>query len=348
MTESKGAIGNVSGNSPLVEMAMGYARSRALSAAARLGIADHIGDASATVDELARACAANPDALGRLLRGLASFGIVSEIEPGRFVLTSLGAPLQKKAPGSVWAAVVFWADLLADSWAHLTECVRTGDNAMAIMGREGMASRWAKDPDAHAIFRAVMGTGPADNYAAFARAWDFSKQHIVADLGGGGGALIVAILNAYANLGGMLVDFPSSIEDATARVAAEGLSSRCRLVAADLREAVPAGADVYMLKHVLHGYPDEGAIGVLKNCRAVIPGGGRLLVIEFVLPDVIDRVDKGLEERVMSDLNMLVVTGGKERSASQWQALLARAGFAVGGVAAVPGESASIIEAVPV
>jgi len=348
MTESKGAIGNVSWNSPLVEMAMGYARSRALAAAARLGIADHIGDGDATVEELARACAANPDALGRLLRALASFGIVSEIEPGRFALTALGAHLQKHSQGSAWAPVVFRADLLADSWAHLTECVRTGDKAMDVMSREGIASRWSKDPNAYAIFRAVMGTGPAADYAPFARAWDFSRRRVVADLGGGGGALIAAILNTHADVQGILVDLPSSIEDATARVTAEGLSSRCQLVPADLREAVPAGADVYVLKHVLHGYADEDAVGLLKNCHAVIPTGGRLLVIEFVLPDVIDRVDKGLEERMMSDLNMLVVTGGKERSAPEWKALLAQGGFDVFGIMAIPGESASIIEAVPV
>ena len=243
---------------------------------------------------------------------------------------------------------MFWADLLADSWAQLTECVRTGDTAMAIMSREGIASRWSKDPEAQAIFRAVMGTAPASDYVPFALAWDFSPWRVVADLGGGGGALVAAVLKAHESVKGMLVDFQSSIDAATPRIAAEGLTARCALVPADLRESVPAGADVYVLKHVLHGYGNDDATGILRNCRAVVPLDGRLLVIEFVLPDKIERPDKELEGRVMSDLNMLVVTGGKERSVPEWKTLLADGGFDLRKVIPVSGESASIMEAAPV
>ncbi len=121
MNESTGTIGNVARTSPLVEMAMGYARSRALCAAARLGIADALGDSQATVQQLATACHADPGALHRLLRALASFGIVSETAAGTFALTALGAPLRQTAPDSAWAAVLFRADLLADQWPCLTE-----------------------------------------------------------------------------------------------------------------------------------------------------------------------------------------------------------------------------------
>jgi hypothetical protein len=343
--EARGGIGNVMRNERLTGMAMGYARSRALCAAARLGVADALGGDERTVDQLASLCQADRSSLYRLLRALASFGVVAETQPARFVLTPFGEPLRKDVPNSEWAGIVFWADLLADSWSHLTECVRTGENAASIANREGVATRWSKAPDAGAIFRAVMGTAPAENYMRIARAWDFSAYHVAADLGGGGGALISAVLTAFPHLHGMLVDRPDSIDRAISRFEAEGLSARCKLLAADLCAAIPPGADVYMMKHMLHGYGDEAAIGILRNCRSVLPAEGRLLVIEFVLPDVVDRADLDLEYRLMSDLNMLAVTGGKERSAIEWKTLLKGSGFECRSIIPVSDELVSIIEA---
>ena len=346
MAESSAAIGNVIKNKALTEMAMGYARSRVVCAAARLGVADALGNEERSVDELAVSCAANPASLYRLLRALASMGIVAERAPKRFVLMPFGQPLRKDAADSEWAAIVFWADLLADCWAYLTECARTGDNAHRIMEREGVASRWSRDPNSSAIFRAVMGTAPAEDYMPIARAWDFSKYHTVADVGGGGGALIAAVLEAFPHVQGMLVDRQESIDRARSRFESQGLAARCKLVAADLCEAVPPGAQVYALKHVLHGYTNESAIGILRNCRRVIPNEGRLLLIEFVLPDLIDHADADVEHRLMSDLNMLAVTTGKERSAAEWKNLLSSTGFEFQNIIPVPGELFSVIEAI--
>ena len=249
------------------------------------------------------------------------------------------------APNSEWPSIVFWADMLADCWSHLTECIRTGDSATRVAEREGVSLRWSKEPNARDIFGAVMGTAPAENYMPLARAWDFSKFHTVADLGGGGGGLIAAVLNANPDLRGLLVDRPEFLANAAARFEREGLGARCETLAADLRQSVPTGAGVYLLKHVLHGYNDEAAIEILKHCRTVLPEGGRVLVIEFVLPDVIDRVDQALEQRLMSDLNMLAVTGGKERSAAEWKSLLNRAGLECERIVPVVGDLASIVEA---
>jgi hypothetical protein len=347
MAESRPVVGNVARNKSLTEMAMGYSRSRMLCAAARLGLADLLDDNPRSVDQLAASCDAHPGSLYRLLRALASFGIVVETAPHHFILTSLGRPLRKDAPNSEWAAIIFWADLLADSWSYLTECVRTGENAQRIMDRQGIASRWSKDPNAKAIFGAVMGTAPAEDYAPFARAWDFSNCQIVADLGGGGGALIAAVLHAYPNLRGLLVDRPEFIDKAASRFEKEGLASRCQTVGADLRQGIPAGAEVLMLKHVLHGYDDQAAIEILRHCRSVLPAQGRLLLIEFLLPDIVDHADPKLEHRLASDLNMLAVTEGKERSVFEWKTLLSAAAFECQRIIPVPGESASIIEATP-
>jgi O-methyltransferase domain/Dimerisation domain len=345
MAESKTGIENVSPGRALTEMAMGYTRSRMLCAAARLGLADAMGNDPCSVEELAAKCGAQPGSLYRLLRALASFGVVAEKSPRHFILTPLGKPLRKDAPNSEWAAVVFWGDLLADNWSHLTECVRSGESAMQISKREGTALRWSKDPNAGAIFGAVMGTAPAENYAPIARAWDFSKHHTVADLGGGGGALMAAVLNTYPNVRGMLVDRPEYVDKAALRFENEGLAARCQAIGADLSQGVPAGADVYVLKHVLHGCDDTAAIRILGHCRDALPAEGRLLVIEFVLPDVVDHADPKLEQRLASDLNMLTATGGRERSAIEWKSLLGEAGFECRRIIPVPGDLVSIVEA---
>jgi SAM-dependent methyltransferase len=345
-------IGNVTPNSQLLEMAMAHSRSRMLCAAARLGVADALGAEERSVEELAKTCQADCDSLYRLLRALAALGIVSEAAPRRFVLTQLGQPLRKDASNSAWAGVVFWSDLLADQWAYLTDCVRTGKSSGKLMEAAGIVSRWFTDPEAPAIFRAVMGTAPAEDYAPIAKSWDFSNRKAVADLGGGGGALLEAILTNYPQITGVLADRRESIDAAAPRFAKWQAAGRCKLVAADLLETVPPGADVYILKHVLHGCKDDAAAKLLRNCRLVMPAGGVLLIVEFVLPDVVQRADPKLEDRLMSDLNMMAVTGGKERSAREWRELLAAGGFEMRRIvpvldAAGQQQDVSIVEAAP-
>ena len=338
MTVANGGIGNVTANTGLVEMAMGYSRSRVLCAAARLGVADALGDEVRSVGFLAEKCQADATALYRLLRALASIGVTEETTPEHFRLTPFGKPLRRDAPQSVWAAVIFWADLLADSWSLLTECVRTGQPASQVRD-PNVPSRWSQDPEASSIFHAVMGTAPAEDYAPIAAAWDFSRAKVVADLGGGGGSLILAVLGRNPHLRGMLVDLEPGVDAAKSRFAEEDPSSRCELMVADLMQSVPAGADVHMLKHVLHGRRDAEAIAILKNCRAVLPQNGSLLIIEFILPPLVSHADPQLEGHLMSDLNMLAVTGGKERSEREWRTLVEAAGLILTGVYPVGGDT---------
>jgi hypothetical protein len=341
MVQTTSGIGNVITNTGLVEMAMAYSRSRVLCAAARLGVADALGEEVRSVSFLAETCQADANALYRLLRALASIGVTEETAPEHFRLTPFGQPLRRDVPQSVWPSVVFWADLLADEWSLLTDCVRTGKPASQVRDAK-IPSRWSQDPEASSIFHAVMGTAPAEDYAPIAKAWDFSHAKVVADLGGGGGSLILVVLGLNPHLHGMLVDLEPSVDAARSRFANEDPSSRCELIAADLMQSVPAGADVYMIKHVLHGRRDPDAITILKNCRAVIPQNGSLLIVEFILPPLVSHADPQLEGHVMSDLNMLAVTGGKERSEREWRTLLAPAGFIVSGVFPVGGDNSMV------
>jgi SAM-dependent methyltransferase len=340
-------IGNVTASTELLEMAMAFAPSCVLCAAARLGVADALGDAERSASEVAAACKAEPSSMYRLLRAMAALGLLNETSPQHFRLTALGRPLRKDVPDSAWPAVVFWADLLADLWSQLGECVRTGKNAVGVMEKSGRIPRWSQDPNASDIFRAVMGTSPTEDYAPIAAAWPFPASGVVADLGGGGGSLILAILERYPNLRGMLVDRDASIEAATARFQSLSMADRCELIAADLSETVPPGADVYMLKHVLHGYTDDKAVAILRHCRDLVRPNGSLLVIEFVLPDVVSGPAPELVGRFMSDLNMLAVTSGRERSEREWRKLLEDAGFTLTRNVPVPEMDVSILEAHP-
>jgi hypothetical protein len=330
----------------LGEMARGYFRGKLLCAAVRLKIADALRDRDKSLDDLARETATDPDALKRVLRALASIGVVDEVAQDRFVLTPFGQPLRRDVPNSEWASIVFWSDLLSDAWTYLADCVRAGGRAgaAATMERQGLKSRWSVEPDAQAIFHAVFAESTADSMAPIAAAHDFSRCAVVADLGGAGGALLAAILKANARARGILVDRKEAIAGATSKLSAMGLAERCQLIAGDLLEAVPPGADAYILQSVLHGYDDDNARRILQNCRAVIGPTGRLLIIEVVLPTRVERADPAVEKMLMADLNMLAVTGGRERSEAEWISLLASAGFERPGISSLPGQVASVIE----
>ena len=329
----------------LVEIAMAYQRNRVLCTAARLGVADALKGGERSVQEIARSCAADAATLHRLLRMLAAMGIVAQARQDTFVLTEFGEKLRKDVANSAWPAVIFWADFLADNWSSLTECVRTGESAFSL--RPEIMKRWRDEPEGAAIFLAVMGTSPAEAYLPIARAWDFSDARVVADLGGGGGAMIEAILTTYPRVRGMLVDLAASIDAAKSRFLTGPVADRVQLVAADLSKEVPTGADIHVLKHVLHGYADDGAVQILRNCRAALPPDGRILIVEFVLPEVIDAADPELEKRLLSDLNMLAVTGGKERDTLEWRSLATRAGLRCERIIPVSEDLVSIIECQP-
>jgi SAM-dependent methyltransferase len=336
------------GRESLIEMAQGYFRGKALCAAVRLGVADALGDGEKTLDELAAATASDRGALHRLLRALAGLGVLREVAPARFALTPSGRLLRRDVPDTVWASIVFWADLLADFWTWLPECVRAGGSTRAAqaMEREGVRSRWSREPDPGAIFHAVFAEPSAADMAPLVAACGLAGARLVADLGGASGALLAAILAAHPGTRGLLVDRPEAVASAGPRLEAAGLAARCELRAGDLFEEVPRGADVHVLKCVLHGCDDEQAQRILRNCRAAIAPGGRLLVLEVVLPATIDRADPRVEKMLMADLNMLAVTGGRERSETEWRSLLDSGGFELRRVVPVPG-TISVLEAAP-
>jgi len=330
----------------LYQMAIGHYLSRALHVIAKLGVADLLSAGARGVEELAKATETHPPSLRRVMRLLASVGVFEEKENGGFALTALGECLRADVPGSSRAMVLLFAGIgIQDSWKDLEWCVRTGEPAYRKRGAADAFAEMAKDPAQAANFDAAMADFTKMTAVAVAAAYDFTPLGTIVDVGGGNGALLLGILKAYAHLQGVVADRPDVVERAKKEIAASGLGARCRAVAIDFFREVPGGADAYVLKHVIHDWDDERARTILANCHRVVPPNGRLLLVEGVYPP---RIDGSPESRgaAANDVNMLVSTGGRQRSEAEFRSLYSAAGFRLTRIVPTPAR-ASVIEGVP-
>ena len=313
----------------LYQLSIGHYVSRALHVAAHLGLADQLAAGPRSADDLAAATGTHPSSLKRVLRLLASAtGIVAEREDGRFALEPIGELLREDVPGSMRAMVMlFTGSRIQDSWKELEWCVQTGKPAFRRTDPDGDPfTQMANDPEAAAIFDKAMATFAPLTAAAVTAAYDFSGYGTIADVGGGNGALLSGILTANPHLRGLLFDQPHVVERARQALAAAGVGDRITVAGGSFFETVPPGADAYLLKHVIHDWNDDDAAKILRNVRAVTPAAGKLLIVEGVYPE---HVDRSLESRgaAANDVNMLVVTGGRQRSRAEFETLYAASGF---------------------
>jgi O-methyltransferase domain len=298
-------------------------KARAVYAMARLSLADLIAAGRTSGDELAAAKRMHGGALSRLLRALASCGLLTETEPRRFALTPLGAALKADAPGAARATVLTLAgDWQWKAWENFLESLATGQPGLRRAFGRSLFDYLAANPRDGADFNAAMvGLHGADG-PALAAAYDFTALRTVADLGGGTGTLLTAVLQANPHLRGALLDVPATVPDARRFIEEHGLSHRCEVIAGDFFKMVPPGYDAYVLAHVLHDWTDEQALPILRNCRQAISSHGRLLIVDAVLPPG-DAPHPGK----LMDLLMLTVTGGIERTAEEFAMLLRAGGF---------------------
>jgi hypothetical protein len=315
----------------LLRLINGYQVSQAIHVAATLGIADQLAEGARSAGQLAAATNTHEPSLYRLLRALAAVGVLREDPDRRFTLTPLGEGLRHDAADSpaAWAAFVgrpyHWS-----AWSHLLHSVRTGENAFtALHGADVWAYR-AEHPEESDVFDAAMTALSRRLAAAVLDAYDFGAYEVVADIGGGRGALLSAILARHPHARGVLFDQPAVV----AGVALE----RCRTVGGNFFEDVPGGASAYILKAVLHDWEDKPAVAILRTIRRAAPEGSALLIIERRLgPPNAEPAAK------LSDLNMLVGPGGRERTRDEYAALLETAGYAL--VDETPAGTVSVFEA---
>jgi 2-polyprenyl-3-methyl-5-hydroxy-6-metoxy-1,4-benzoquinol methylase len=304
----------------LVEVLTGQqVTTRAITAAAELGLPDAIADGRATLEALARATRTQPDALARLLRLLVAAGVLRR-RGDRYSLTRLGRALRSDAPGSAagWARYLA-ADWHWDLWGRLEHSVRTGETAQVAHHGEPFFSWFASRPAEAAVFDAAMDSVTAIVTPAIAAACDLRGCRTVVDVAGGHGVLLSALLAANPAVRGTLFDQPAVIEAARASVP-EGVE----LVAGDMFEAIPEGHDAYVLKWVLHDWDDADAARLLRACRAAARPGARLLIAEMIRPQ-----HERMHAALVLDLAMLLLTGGRERTRGEYEALLAGAGFSL-------------------
>jgi hypothetical protein len=310
----------------LFRMITGFYVSRAIHVVAKLGIADLLADGARGHDDLAKATGSHAPSLNRVLRLLAGAGLFTEEADGRFALTPIGACLRSGVPGSMRAAALLFGGITQQAWGDLLYSVETGEPAFRrVFGMEPFAYM-AEHPDEAANFDAAMADFTKHIARAVAAAYDFSSFRRIVDVGGGNGTLLAGILKANPTLSGVLFDLPEVAERASAPLRELGLADRCEIVGGDFFKAVPAGADAYLLKHVIHDWNDDRAGEILGSCRRAMGAAARLLIVEGVYPARIDQSDES-RGAASNDVNMLVCTGGRQRSEAEFRTLYAAAGF---------------------
>jgi hypothetical protein len=331
-----------------VQLALAYQAAHAVYVATRLNVPDHLGEGALTADAIALRCNASPDRMRRLLRALAAFDLLNDLGADTFELTAIGACLRGDALQSVRPLVLMYGSDNARQVFHgLEECVKTGRNGFEIVfGVANSFDYFDGCPELGRVFDDGMSAASVLTGPAAAKTYAFDAVRHVVDVGGGQGGVIAAILRAHPHLRATLFDLPRVVAGASALPAEKDGPGRCRVVAGDMFDAVPPGGDLYLLSHVIHNWDDAHATRILQSCRRAMSRGSRLLILDRVMQERIeaDRVTQG---NVLIDLMMMARTpGGCERTADEFELLLANANFDLCRI--IPMQiPESLIEAVP-
>lgn len=308
----------------------------AVRVAATLRIADHIAAGLRSAAELAAATGADPDAVERLLRYLAVRGVFSLDEAGSYTLTPLGEPLRSDHPASVRSGLdiegVGRSEL---AFVHLLHSIRTGEAAFAQLFGHDFWQDLAADPARREAFTGLMHSMVRSRTPQILSGYDWGSLSRLVDVGGGNGAMLIALLTRYPRLRGTLVDLAENTDDARKALVAAGLADRSEVVPGSFFDPLPAGADGYLLSLILHDWNDKLAGQILRRCAEAAGSSGRVFVVEEVGADS-DRPRTGM------DLRMLTLYGGKERRLAQLSALALDAGLTV--AATHPAGAFSIVE----
>jgi len=340
-----GPVGPAATLMPLIN---GFMASRLVQVASELAIADRLADGPKTSAVLASETETHPPSLHRLLRALASLGVLEEVEAGRFALTTHGASLRSDVADSLRNfALMSGTERMWRIWGDLLHSIRTGESAQQhLYGVESFAY-FATHPKEAAIFNQAMADVTRRVTETVVTAGDFARFRTIVDVGGGNGALIAAILAATPRLKGIVFDLPSGNVDAPRLLGTAGVADRSEVVTGDFFHLVPAGADAYILKNVIHDWDDERAVAILKNCRRAMERRARLLLVERVMPERME-VSARLQQMALLDVHMLLGPGGRERTDAEFRRLFAASGLCWAGVLPLSGEfGPSLIEALP-
>jgi hypothetical protein len=313
-------------------------QTQCIRAAIELGLPDHLAAGPATSEELAVACGAQERPLRRLMRALVAMGVLDVDAGQRYSLTQVGEELGPDGPGPF--ALTAGSEPAWSAWTALTHSIRTGGCAFEHVHGMPAWEYLASHPDEGTRFRTGMAALTRGVGSRVVSSYDFSRFPVVVDVGGGDGALLAEILRQCPQGRGILVDLPHVVPRAEQALDQAGVSDRCDFWAGDFRAGLPSG-DAFVLKSILHDWQDDDVLAILGSCRNAAAPDSRLLIVERVLPEEITGGDL---EAMLTDLNMLVMLGGLERTGSEHRRLLDRGGFRLDRV--VPtGTEFSVIEA---
>jgi len=326
----------------LLALVQGFRATQVTYVVAKLGLADRLAKSALTAAELASIVNVNADALRRVLRLAAYYGLVAEVGGERFELTRIGRPLAADARGSVKATAIMLGEEHYRAWGELMHSVKTGEPAFDHVFGAPFFDYMAAHPETQATFDAAMSSGADVFFASLADCYEFSKSRVLVDVGGGNGSLSAMILKTHGHLEAIIYDQPQVLKAADRYLAAAGVRSRCSLLAGNFFESVPKGGDVYVLSNIVHDWDDERALRILRNCRAAMAPEASVLLVESILPE------HGEPSRAaMFDVNMMVVLTGRERTEEQFRALLGAADLRLTKVTPLL-DRESVIEARPV
>ncbi len=325
----------------LLSILMAQFLSRLTHLTAKLKVADYLSEGSKTADEIALLTSSHAPTLYRVLRTLSSVGFFTEDTDHRFSLKPLGETL-KSGSASHAAALMMGGEMVVRSLDHIEHSIRTGETGFGKAFGASLFEWLANHPTEASLFNQTMVGIHGAEPAAVAAAYDFSGFQTIADVGGSTGNLLTTILDRHPGPHGILFDMPHVARDAPALLQQRGMMGRVRVEAGSFFENVPAGADAYILSHIIHDWSEEQCLVILGNCRRAMSPHGRLLLIEMVLPAG-DTPHPGK----MLDMVMLMVPGGRERTETEYAALLDKAGFRLTRVTPTA-SPVSIVEAVAV
>lgn len=306
----------------MAQMLTGYWVSQALYAAAKLGIPDLLVEGARSADDLAGATKTHAPSIYRLLRALASVGVFAEDGEGRFALTPMAECLRSDVTGSQRSLAIMNGEEHYRSWGELLYSVRTGAPAFDHLYGMPVFDFLSRNPEQAAVFDEAMVGVHGRETAAMLDAYDFSGIGTLADVGGGNGSLLTAVLQKYPTMRGILFDLEGVAGRATANLRAAGLSDRCEVLSGSFFDSVPSGADAYLMRHIIHDWDDERATRILRNVHRAMQPDGKLLLVEGIIPPANEPAFGKL-----LDLTMLVIPGGKERTEDEYRKLYADCGF---------------------
>jgi hypothetical protein len=297
--------------------------SRSIYIAVKFGVVEELATGPKPLLELARKSGASSDGLRRVLRGLVKLGLFTEQAGDVFELTPRGATLRAGAPGGLADWVALWGEEFRDAWGGLPEALRAERTAFDLVFGSSLFEHIGRRPEVARRFDRAM-TGLAEFlYARVVEEFDFKPYRTIVDVGGGQGTLLASILRSAPEAQGILFDLPHVVAAAGLPLRAQGVEGRARLEGGDFFNAVVPGGDLYVLSNIIHDWSDEQSIAILRNCREAAGPRGRILLVEMVLGGGAAEPDLAR----MTDLNMLALTGGRERTREEFVALLARAGL---------------------